>query len=35
MRNVYNKALNLYFIPLYELFPTFVFSEYKQDFSLM
>ena len=31
---MYNKALSLYFIPLFQQFPTF-FNEYKQDFSLM
>ena len=32
---MYNKALSLYFIPLYEQFPTVFISEYQQDFSLM
>ena len=32
---IYNKTLSLYFILSYEQFPTFVFSEYKHDFSLM
>ena len=30
-----NKAVSLYFIPLYEQFPAFVFSEYNQDFILI
>ena len=32
---MYNKALSLYFIPPYEQFPTFVFSEYNHDFLLI